>query len=118
MTNDDKQAAVPASPQESLPELEEQALVNITGGGSRGVDLPKGYDPFRSWSKATSKPDLGRLATTSTSVLDGAVIESQKDTIKDFDSEQKTTLKPLNTPKSIAERRQIVNDFRELPFHS
>ncbi len=33
MTNDDKQAAVPFSLQDSSPELEEQTLEKITGGG-------------------------------------------------------------------------------------
>ena len=33
MINNDKQGAVPFSPQESAPELEEQALEGVTGGG-------------------------------------------------------------------------------------
>ncbi len=33
MTNDDKQAVVPFSPQECSPELEEQILEEITGVG-------------------------------------------------------------------------------------
>jgi hypothetical protein len=33
MNNNDKQASVPFSPQESTAELEEQALEGITGGG-------------------------------------------------------------------------------------
>jgi hypothetical protein len=33
MTNDDKQGAVPFSPQESEIELDEQALEGVTGGG-------------------------------------------------------------------------------------
>ncbi len=41
MTNDDKQAAVPFSPQESSPELEEQVLEEITGGG-KITDFLKG----------------------------------------------------------------------------
>jgi hypothetical protein len=123
MNNEDKQAAMPFSPQESLPELEEQALEKITGGGSRqteGKFLKEGANPFRNWERvgANSRPDLDKFATTSTGVPAGPITKSQQDTIATIDSQQQATLTSITTPKSIAERRQIVNDFRELPFHS
>jgi hypothetical protein len=109
MTNGRKQAAVLFSPQDTSPELEEQTLEEITGGGEQGAHLQEGFlfgstfTPGGDWMR-TSEPYLGRsgkFSSTVTRAIVGPVTETQKDAIKTFDSEyrRRAKLKPLNILK-------------------
>jgi hypothetical protein len=93
MTNNDKQAAMPFSPQESFLELDGQTLKEITGAGqffSQAND-----DPLGNRDTKTSQPDPGKLAQTtakSHELSDQTIAK-----INAFDNEKKVTL-----PKIIA----------------
>lgn len=96
MTHNDKLADRLSSPQESLPELEEQVLEKITGGSGEGSRLPYGYNPFGSKTSTNSLPYSGRVnspfSPNTSGVKPGPVTQSQNDAIKAFDAAKQATL--------------------------
>ncbi len=116
MTTDDKQAAVPFSPQEGLPELEEQVLEEITGAGISNFlkgcvacGAPKPPTPVRESSPPptsfgpilapgggfaqTSRPDTDKFAEGSGPGLYTAT----KSKMYAHDVFKKATLSPIRT---------------------